>query len=444
LSIDVADYQQFQVNPTSTAFSNNPFFFRPPPYTLFLLPFSNAIFIYAIPFVQGLLVAYLVHLALRVARIRVQPKEFVILFLLLSVATSLPWYSGQIMPDVFTGMVILLFFSLMCGVDDLTPLERVFAALLLTGALGTHLSHLSVFVGLLAVFGGYWLLFNRKLISFRSFVVWLLSPLVLVVVMLLASNYIFSKKLVLSESSDLLYLARLVGDGTAQEYLRDKCPQKPYLLCADLQKLDEKDADGFLWDADGAWSRYQNNAKFLVEAKEIVRGTLIRDPLAQAQSFLQHSLTQLVTFGIDSDLTGTLKSYGPQKQVNPLGARLAVLDDFGENISAIFADSRQVQQHMPLFGIANTLQTVVVLISILTIGASVPLLMAWRQKCCVLFISVVVTGILCNAFGLGALSIVVADRYQNRVIWLLPLAAFAAAWQLMSVRASRAARPDHE
>jgi hypothetical protein len=420
VSVDVADYQQFQVAAAPAA-SNNPFFLRPAPYTVFLLPFANVYLIYLVPFVQGLLVAYLVSLALRVARIDMQPKEFVLLFLLLSLGSSLPWISGQIMPDIFTGMVILLFFILMFGGNHLNRLEKVFLALLLTGAISTHLSHLPLFIGLVVVCATYWLLFDRKVTSVSNFAGLILGPVIMAALLLAASNYVFTKKITLSESSDLFYLARLAGDGTAQDYLRETCSHKPYLLCAEMDNM-PRDAEYFLWDPNGPWSKYQDVPEFMTEAKEIVRGTLRSYPLNQAQKSAENFLEQLVRFEIDHHLKGQVIG-------ESMADRIRLLDNFGGNIRAVFEDSRVVRQDMALFNIANKLQMVVVLISVLILGVSLPFLIVWRERVCLLFIAVVVTGLLGNAFVLSALSMV-ADRYQNRVIWLLPLAAFFAVWQI--------------
>jgi hypothetical protein len=54
-------------------------------------------------------------LALRSAGVRKSTRGFVVLFAGLSAFSSLPWFPGQIMPDTFTSLVILLSFVVSWG-----------------------------------------------------------------------------------------------------------------------------------------------------------------------------------------------------------------------------------------------------------------------------------------------------------------------------------------
>jgi len=89
------------------------FFFRPLAYGAFLTPFATPFTIWLLPLAQGLLVAVAIRLALRTAGIHLTERFFVGLLGALSVLTSLSWFSGQIMPDVFTPIVILLSFVML-------------------------------------------------------------------------------------------------------------------------------------------------------------------------------------------------------------------------------------------------------------------------------------------------------------------------------------------
>jgi hypothetical protein len=415
LSLDVGDYQQAQLPPSSPF--RNPFFYRPGTYTVFLVPFANPRLLAAVPLLKGLIIVFVVALALRAAGAAPAPLEFVLLFGALCACTSLPWFTGQLMPDFFTGAVVLLFFVMLAGGERLALWERLTAGLLLTGAIATHLSHLPLYAGLAALGLGYRQLSDRSLITGRAFAVSILGPLALAVTALVGSNYVFSRKPVLSESSGLFYLARLVGDGTAQRYLADVCPGKRYLLCDERGNL-PRDADYFLWEPAGPWARYQNDPRFLTEAGDIVRGTLRGYWREQAAASIGNTFAQLGSFGVDGDLAR------PHPQV------MQLLTTFGNATLARYEDSRQIRRILPLDA-ASAVQQGCVYLSLLVLLACGPMLRATRQRGPLLLAGVVLAGVGLNAAVVGALS-AVHDRYQSRVMWLLPLAAFVAVRPLLA------------
>jgi hypothetical protein len=103
-----------------------------------------------------------VDLALRSARVRKSTRGFVVLFAGLSAFSSLPWFPGQIMPDIFTSLVILLSFVVFWGAGQLMRWEwRVVGALLVV-AIGSHVSHFPIY-GLLVGAG----LAGRALVARR-------------------------------------------------------------------------------------------------------------------------------------------------------------------------------------------------------------------------------------------------------------------------------------
>src|SRR4029077_3301534 len=243
------------------------------------------------------------------------------------------------------------------------------------------------------------------------------GPLVLAIMALVGSNFVFSRKPVLSESSGLFYLARLVGDGTAQRYLADVCPEKRYLLCDERANL-PRDADYFLWEPAGPWARHQNDPRFLTEAGDIVRGTLRVYWREQGAAAVGNTFTQLASFSVDGDLAT------PHPQVRELFAK------FGDGTLARYQESRQVRRALPLDA-ASAVQQGCVYLSLLLLLVCGPLLGATYRRGPLLLSGVVLAGVGLNAAVLGALS-AVHERYQSRVMWLLPLAAFVAVRALLA------------
>jgi hypothetical protein len=407
LSLHVEDYRSFQ--PPSGSPFTNPFFYRPAPYTLFLVPFASPVTLWALPFAQGLLAAFVVSLALRTAGVHLSARGFVVLFAGLAACTSLPWFTGQVMPDIFTGLLVLLAYVALWGGDRLPQRDRTLASALLAFALGTHLSHLPLFLGLLAAGLVWQAVMERVAIDLPEVGRRAVLPLIVAVAALAACNYVFVRKPVVSESSSLFYLARLVGDGTAQRYLERACPAHAYLLCAERGNLPES-SDHFLWAPDGAWSRYQNDPRFLAEAGAIVRGTLRQEWPAQIAASLRNTATQLGSIRTDLDL------HESDGQVRPLMAL------FGAPTLAGYEASLQARRELPLER-AGEVQVWAVLVSLALLVGFAPWGLAERGGAGGL-LWMTLSGVVLNAAVVGTLSSV-HDRYESRVIWLVPLAVFA-------------------
>jgi hypothetical protein len=403
-----------QPPPNRGAFPN-PFFYRPISYSLLLTSFATPITLWALPLVQGILVAFTVDLALRCAGVALSTRAFLLMFAGLVAGTSLPWFTGQVMPDLFTSLVILLVFTALWGGDRLERWERLAAAAILALGLASHLSHLPLYVALVAVGLLLRRLSRREPLSLGS----LAAPLAAAVAVLVTSNWVVARKPVLSESADLFYLARLVGDGTAQRYLERACPAREYLLCADRKQL-HQDSDWFLWDPAGPWRKYQENSAFLDEARPIVRGTLRQEWRRQAVASLRSALRQAGKFGTEP---------GWQRSEAEVAPALTV---FGPSIVSAYWASRQGQRALPLEE-AGELQKACVWLALVVLLACLPALWAGKNRPLLALVGVVFAGLALNALVLGSLSSVNA-RYQSRVIWLVPLLAWAAVAAILEAR----------
>ncbi len=410
--------------PTRGGPFTNPFFYRPIAYSLFLTPFATPATLWALPLAQGILVAFAVNLALRCAGVSLSTRGFLLLIAALAVGTSLPWFSGQMMPDIFTSVVILLAFTTLWGGDQLKLWEKLATAGLLTLSLASHLSHLPLYVGLLAV-GLVWRkLADGETLLPRDLALRAVGPLALAVAGLVASNWLVDRKPVLSESADLFYLARLVGDGTAQRYLDRACATRGYLLCAKRDSL-RYDSDWFLWDPAGPWTEYQQDPAFLTEAGDIVRGTLRERWRRQGVASLWNARRQLLTFGTEP---------GWQRSEVEVAPALAA---FGPSTLSAYRASRQAQRALPLAAASEVQKACVWLALVLLVGC-LPVLWARRRRAVLAFLGIGLAGVVLNALVMGTLSSV-NDRYQSRVIWLVPLLAWVAMAEVSRTRPRPAA-----
>jgi hypothetical protein len=414
-----------QPPPIGGAFPN-PFFYRPISYSLFLTPFAFPGLLWILPPVQGILVAFTVDLALRCAGVSLSTRGFLLLFAGLVAGTSLPWFTGQVMPDFFTSLVVLLVFIALWGGGRLARWERLTAAAILTLGLASHLSHLPLYVGLVGAGLLLLRLSLREPLPLGALAARIVAPLAVAVALLVTSNWVVARKPVLSESADLFYLARLVGDGTAQRYLNRACPGHRYLLCADRDDL-HLDSDWFLWDPAGPWRKYQNDPAFLDDARAIVRGTLRQEWRRQVVASLRSALRQAGKFGTEP---------GWQRSEAEVAPALA---DFGPATVTAYWASRQGQRTLPLEA-EGTLQRVCVWLALVVLLACLPALWAGRNRALLALVGVTFSGLALNALVLGSLASVNA-RYQSRVIWLVPLLACTAVVAILETRRARSFDP---
>lgn len=411
-------------------FSGNAFFLRPFPYAVFLLPFTADWTIWLIPVAQGAVAAYAVRRALAVTGLRLGPAVFLSILLGLALLTSLPAHAGMIMPDLFTGPLILLAFATAVGWRGRGRAGRLFDIATLSALTAVHLSHLAILGGLAAGFLVWSLVRLRSRggpVRPGAVLLGLALPLGLAAGLLMVANLALTGKAVLSPSSPVFLLARLIGDGPARDYLAEACPDRGYLLCGTLDRLDREApgypaSDYFLWHPDGARHVFGDSPRFLEEAAAIGRATIASRPLEVAGHLLANSARQLVRVGLDATLNDPVEPWTRQ-----------FFSRFGAPVYRAFLASPQFAGSLPLT-MLNAVQAAALAVSLLALGwaglhAREIGGRVWGLVATVGF------GIVLNAAVTGGLS-AVHDRYQNRVIWLVMLAAVAA---ILAVRRRTAA-----
>ncbi|WP_431855871.1 hypothetical protein [Azospirillum sp.] len=396
-------------------FSDNVFFLRPFPYAVFLLPFAGDWGIWLIPVAQGTLAALVIRRALEAAGLAPRPLAFAGVILALALLTSLPVHAGHVMPDVFTGLLILAAGATVLGWAERGWPGRLWDGALLAFLTAVHLSHVAILAGLIVVLGGVALVRRRGV---AAVALGLGAPLALAVAALMTANLVLAGRAVLSESSPVFLLARLIGDGPARDYLAEACPERGYLLCGRLDDLGRAApgypvSDYFLWHRQGARHAFGDTPRFLAEASEIVRETVRTRPLDVLGHVVANGARQLARAGLDPTLNAPVKPWTRQ-----------FVSRFGAPVYQAFLGSRQFRQALPLDAL-NAVQAAVLGVAgaaLVGLGLARGRRLGGRLRG---LFGVVLLGLVLNAGVAGGLS-AVHDRYQNRVVWLLPLAAMAA------------------
>src|SRR5215212_6165064 len=82
-------------------------------YSIFILPLHQGLTFWPVVFVQGAILGHLIYLVTRcVLDERVSKLATLLIVPALCLFSSLPWISGQVMPDVFSSVLVLGIFLL--------------------------------------------------------------------------------------------------------------------------------------------------------------------------------------------------------------------------------------------------------------------------------------------------------------------------------------------
>ena len=402
----------------SAALTGERVVYRDPVYGFFTVPLHAGKSLWGIAAAQCLAAAWILWETVR--QVRPGPgrgASYLALMALLAFGSSLPWFSGQVMPDIWGALAVPMIFLLAAG--ELTVWKRGLLAVLLAAALSCHLSFLPLGAGLLAVLLSLYRPLARRGMALRLKAV--IGAVAAPPVLVICANLALGGPPVLSETSHAFLLARLVQDGLARQTLERLCPDPELLLCALKEQLPAT-ANDFLWGDSEAFARVGGWLGSRREADRIISSSLRLFPRDHLLSAVRLSAEQLVSFS-----TGD----GLESQAEPWGVIEA---HFPGDLPAYVA-ARQQTGRLKLAGI-NLLHVP------LAAGAMALLpwlaFLAWRRGRWreVAGLALVGAALLGNAVICGVLSNP-NDRYESRMVWL---AVFAAGLAFASLRAPSSAR----
>jgi hypothetical protein len=185
---------------------------------------------------QSLITAWMIWLFASALFTLTSKYRLLLLALLLALGTSLPWFVGQIMPDIFTPLLILALALLWLTHDTLPRVSRMMLVLLISAAVAFHQANLLVALWMLPAFGLCALLGWRPSKASIHGILESGIGLTLGAAALLTANLV-DGRFALSNGGSVFLLGRLVGDGTALSYLEKACPQRRFSVCAYLDEL---------------------------------------------------------------------------------------------------------------------------------------------------------------------------------------------------------------
>lgn len=324
----------------------------------------------------------------------------------LGLASSLPFFTSFLLPDIFAGLALLAAANLLAMGDRLTRWEQVFWISIVAVAMVFHPSHVAIVVVLLAV------AIIARLLSKKISRVGILA-LTIATGIGFASEIVFT--LVVQKLQGVpvdrppVIMARMVADGPGAAYLRNKCPQAGLVACEFVDRL-VSDSDAFLWDTSPETGIYapasiEKRRALGNEQYQFAAAVLAYDPVGQVAAWLKDAFQQLKMIGL-SDFPAAAEQAFPS--LPPVHAER-------------MARSSIWRKEFPM----ETFSALTIFAVILSfMFVCVTLIRHWKyvsveQK---IFCFVIFLGEVSNAFVCGALS-GPHERYQGRLSWLIPLLA---------------------
>ncbi len=395
-------------------------------YGPFAWLFHQHISLWGTVIAQGVMLSHLLWLLARVLG-RATPGGHLALCCGLALLTTAPWSAAMVMPDILTPMAVLAAALLGWGWAALGRGERLWLLLLGSVATASHLSNLPVMLALL-VLGGLLRLGWRRCLAVAG-------PLLGAMALLLGTNLSGHGRLALSPYGSTFLLARLIADGPGARTIAAACPEAGWYLCAFAGRL-PADANDFLWQPDSPVNRTPEGAAIFLggavlapEASAIIAETLRREPVGVLRAGLTNFLRQMTQTGIGDTLSAHLLdvTVRPRLVEGFPGFEVAAYDAALQQGEGLGLAARRIGWLHPL-----------------ALLLSLPFLAwGWRRAQAAgdarmrgLLLCLLV-GLTANALAAGALS-GVHDRYQARVAWLLPLAAWLA-WHIGAYGRAQAA-----
>jgi hypothetical protein len=391
-------------------------------YSLAILPWHWNITPWPIVAPQCLLLAYVLWLALRSISLPRPVTCYLVLVLLLSLFTSASWYAVFIMPDILGPVLYLCVYLLVFARETLSRAERLVLYLIAFCGVTAHATHLllaAFLCALLLVFAA----FEGRPFRGRFRAVGEVAAIVALAAaaQMALHGYLYGKPSLNGERPPYL-MARVTADGPGRWYLEQHCPQLHWAVCNHLKAL-TSDPDDFLWAPEGVYDSSSGAERVEIDREEmpLVLAAVRAYPREQLLKSAANFRDQLLAFGL----------YG----FDPSPWILDQFDKVLPRARSSYLESRQARDTLPL-DLLSDIQWWTVVASLGIIGVLIPFL--WRRRSPRLagLSLVVVSMVVANAMVTGVLSDV-EDRYECRVIWLIPFLAgifFLDALQLWRTR----------
>ena len=382
---------------------------RPVFYSLFLFPLHLTITTWPAIAAQALLAAHTLHLARRVLLPAISPWWLLPFVAALAATTALPWFASQLMPDVFTPLLVLVLTLLLFTPERLSRNEHAWLALFAAFMIAAQQSSVPLSLALLLALTPPRRILGAAVPAGRAGLVVLAAPPLLAMTALVSVNLIADGRAALFPYGNVFILARVIYDGPGMDVLRRDCPGAGWRLCGFLDRFPAT-SDQFLWRPDSPILLAGGHKVVSAEADAIIAAGLRAEPGAALRAWLHNGIVQLGRFASGDELHACPTTVTPW-----------ILRDFPQFEHAAYAAARQTNNRLAVPAWMQTLHAVVALSGIA--GCGVVLIVALRRRHVAAgFAATVLLAVLANAFIAGGFS-TPHHRYGSRVMLLAPAVA---------------------
>jgi len=402
---------------------------RPVTYGLAILPLHSLLGLWSVAIAQCLFATWIFDRVLRAIFARPAPWLLPATVAALASLTSLPWFTGQVMPDMFAGLVILIAWLLLFARDGLARWERYALPALVTLIVAFHLSFVPT-LGAVTIVGALtgWLLLRKPRIWKSGAII--LGAIVVAVLGLSGFNLLTQGQFRPSTSSNAFLLARLLDGHMAQPTIIEMCKTREMILCRQDHVLDPAavmPGQYYLWTVYPALKPAEI-ARMPAEETEVFRRTLQDNPAGVARMAL-NGFGQLLLLARAGD---GMDRYGDEMQISQQIAKHFPRSE------AAWQASRQ--QHGTLRSLARIPDRAIGLIGALLNIVIVTIAIRRRQPMIAGLATMMLATLILNALFCSVLSGVV-ERYQARVMWMPMLTLAVALIWWIGQRAAKEGQP---
>jgi len=400
----------------SMAINNKVLMERPIFYGLFMKHISMRESLWFVVIVQAILLSTILYIYFKYFIVKKNKANtyFLIYITIIVFFTGASYYTGRLMPDIFTSIFILSL-GLLYFVNKLTLYEKVYISIILIISSIMHNMHVMFFqITIFITFILVYVFYKKKIKFFKTNRLILLTSLMIISYSSsYFSSWIYRGKFESYKGSHVFMMGRLISTGILQEYLKENCDGDTYSLCRYKEDL----STSFMWDVkhsplykDGGWEgtkeKYTKLIFEILSKPKYLKKYIIKSSEA--------SLSQFFYFDIP-------KEKGYTKGMSPYVS----IENYYKDYITYFKQSLQNQNRLNIIDRTNNFQFFIVIFSLLFIILSLlnkKRFNSLSNEIKFFFIFFLFFLIL-NSILVGFFS-EVRFRYQGRIVWLISLPVF--------------------
>jgi hypothetical protein len=329
--------------------------------------------------------------------------------------TPVTMFTSTLMPDLFAGLTILCCASVASFQRSTSGARGLFWFGLMTFALLCHTSHVLIAVALLlglCIVG----LVTSLRVNPKGLVM-IASAVLVALLGEMAFNAGVGRFLGQEPIRPPFLMARTIADGPGTRFLERTCPSSEFFVCQFVDRL-PLSADDFLWNPDpqkGVFATVDAASRRALSDEQLrfYVAAISAEPGLQIASSLKNAGQQLISIQVGYAFTDWGRRYFEVKLPTSVYSVARKTKAFRDALPDTFTTYASY---------GTSAVAVIVLLMLLYRSGTSPRGVSALRPDLTTFALVIVCGALVNAFVCGAFSSV-HDRYQARVIWLLPLLA---------------------